>query len=215
MKKILFLIIICQFSCKGQEYCPEGTNLLPMYGQIKKCKEQLDSDKKFIAESEKHFGDEKKASKFYVSKGWEYFYKNENEISMKRFNQAWLLDETNPEIYWGFGNLLGKKGEFEKSIKYFEKSIEIDPENAKVYESISISYGQIFYKTKNIKYLDLTIENLKKAVKIEPENGRAFAQLASSYSYFVQKDSLRKYIKITDRIDPNLINPKIREIAKK
>lgn len=153
------------------------------------------------------------ASKYYISKGWEYFYSDENDLSMKRFNQAWLLDNKNPEIYWGFGNLLGKRGEFEKSIRFFLKSIEIEPTNAKAYESLSTSYGQIFYKTKDIKYLNLAIENLKKVVKIEPKNGRAFGQLASSYSYFVQKDSLRKYIKITDKIDSKFVNPDVRKIA--
>ena len=61
-----------------------------------------------LLESEKTFGDHKKASEYYVSKGWEYFYDNDDETSMKRFNQAWLLDNTNSQIYWGFGNLLGK-----------------------------------------------------------------------------------------------------------
>ncbi|MBC7439910.1 MAG: hypothetical protein H7250_08000, partial [Flavobacterium sp.] len=53
MKKILFLIIICQFSCKSQQDCPEGINLLPMYGEVQKCEEQIKFDNEFIAESEK------------------------------------------------------------------------------------------------------------------------------------------------------------------
>ena len=215
MKQILFLFLIVQFSCQSQQDCPEGINLLPMYGEVQKCEKQIELDTEFIKASEKQFKSKTKASEYYVSKGWEYFYSDENELSMKRFNQAWLLDNKNAEIYWGFGNLLGKKGEFEKSIQYFLKSIEIEPKNAKVYESLSVSYGQIFYNTKDTKYLNLVIECLKKAVKLEPKNGRAFGQLASSYSYFVQKDSLRKYIKITDEIDPKFVNLEVREIAKK
>lgn len=214
MRKILFLIILCQLSCNSQIDCPEGINLLPMYGEVKKCEQQIELDNKFILESEKQFKNRKKASEYYVSKAWEYFYKDENDTSMKRFNQAWLLDKTNPQIYWGFGNLLGKQKEFEKSIKYLKKSIEIDSNNAKVYECMSISYSQIFFKTKDIKYINLTIENLKKAIKIEPKNGRAYGQLASSYAYLMQKDSLRKYIKKTDEIDPKFINPEVRAIAK-
>jgi hypothetical protein len=84
-----------------------------------------------------------------------------------------------------------------------------------LYESIATSYGQIFNTTKDIKYLNLTIEYLKKVVKIEPNNGRAFGQLASSYSYLTQKDSLKKYIKVTDRIDSKFINPEIRKIINK
>lgn len=215
MKKILFLIILSQLSCKSQTNCPEGINLLPMYGEVKKCEQQIELDNEFILESEKQFKDRKEASKYYVSKGWEYFYKEDDDTSMKRFNQAWLLDKTNSEAYWGFGNLLGRKNEFEKSVKYLQKSIDLDPNNAKVFECISTSYGQIFFKTKDIKYLNLTIENLKKAIKIEPKNGRALGQLAGSYAYLKQKDSLVKYIKKTDEIDSKFVNPKVREIAKK
>ena len=215
MKKILFLIIICQFSCKSQEDCPERINLLPKYGEVKKCEQQIELDKEFILESEKQFKDRKKASEYYVSKGWEYFYNNDIDTSMKRFNQAWLLDNSNPQIYWGFGNLLGKKNEFEESIKYLKKSIEMDSKNAKVYECISVSYGQMFYKTKNTKYLNFRIESLKKALEIEPKSGRVLGELAGTYAYLNQKDSLVKYIKKTDEIDANFINPKVREIANK
>jgi Tfp pilus assembly protein PilF len=215
MKKIFLLIILSQLSCKAQTDCPEGINVLPMYGEVKKCEQQIETDNEFILESEKQFKDRKEASEYYVSKGWEYFYKEDNDTAMKRFNQAWLLDKTNPQVYWGFGNLLGRKNEFDKSVKYLRKSIELDPNNSKVYECIATSYGQLFFKTKDIKYLNLTIENLKKAIKIEPKSGRAYGQLANYYAYLMQKDSLLKYIKKTDKIDPKFIDPKVREMAKK
>jgi tetratricopeptide (TPR) repeat protein len=216
MKKILFLIIICQLSCKSQTDCPEGINLLPMYGEVKKCEQQIELDNEFILESEKQFKNRKEASEYYVSKGWEYFYKDDNDTSMKRFNQAWLLDNSNSQIYWGFGNILGRKKEFEKSIKYLKKSLEIEPNNPKVYECISISYGQLYSKTKEIKYLNLRIENLNKAIKIEPKNGRALGELANTYKCLNQKDSVAKYIRKTDEIDPNFVNPELRKsISKK
>tara|TARA_R110000868_G_C10812511_1_gene757958 strand:+ start:329 stop:979 length:651 start_codon:yes stop_codon:yes gene_type:complete len=215
MKKILFLILLCQISCKGQTECPEGINLLPMYGEVEKCERQLELDNEFVLEASKKFKNRKEASEYFVSKAWEYFYKNDNDTSMKRFNQAWLLDKSNPQTYWGFGNLLGKKNKFDESIKFFKKSIDLDPNNAKVYECISVSYGQMFVKTKDIKFLDLTIENLKKAVKIEPNNGKSLGQLASSYAYLNQKDSLIKYIRKTDEIDSKFVNPETRNSAKK
>jgi tetratricopeptide (TPR) repeat protein len=215
MKKILFLIILSQFSCQSQTDCPEGINLLPMYGEIKKCEQQIILDNEFILEAEKQFKNRKEASEYYVLKGWEYFYKNNIETSIKRFNQAWLLDIKNSQVYWGFGNILGKKGEFEKSIKFLLKSIEIEPNNAKVYESVSTSYGQMFYKTKDIKFLNLRIENLKKALKIEPKSASVNGELANSYAYLMQKDSLIKYIKKTDQIDSKYINPEVRKIAEK
>jgi Tfp pilus assembly protein PilF len=215
MKRLVLLIVLIQLSCKSQTDCPEGINVLPMYGEVQKCAEQIKLDDEFLLASEKQFKDRKKAAAYYVSKGWEYFYKEDNDTAMKRFNQAWLLDKTNPEVYWGFGNLMGKKKEFEQSIHYLQQSIALEPKNAKVYESLSTSYGQLFFKTKEIKYLNLSIVNLKKVVKMEPKNGRAYGQLANSYSYFMQKDSLVKYIRKTDKIDAQFVNPEARKIAEK
>ncbi|WP_395062210.1 tetratricopeptide repeat protein [Flavobacterium sp.] len=214
IKKILVLFVLCQFGCNSTQDCPEGINLLPMYGNLKKCDSQVQMDTDFIIESEKQFKNRKLASEYYVSKGWQYFYENNYDLSMKRFNQAWLLDNKNANVYWGFGNLLGLKKDYKSSISFFEKSIKINPKNSKVYESLSTSYGQIFFETKDIKYINLTIESLKKAVKIEPNNGRMYGQLASAYSYFNQKDSLVKYIKITDNIDPKFVNPEVRKFVK-
>lgn len=215
MKKLLFLIIIFQINCKGQENCPEGINLLPMYGEVKKCKQQIEYDNEFIVESAKTFGDKKKASEYYVSKGWEYFYDNDDETSMKRFNQAWLLDNTNSQIYWGFGNLLGKSKKYQESIKYLKKSIEIDPNKSEVYECLAVSYGQLYYKSKDEKFLNLRIENLKIALKMEPKNGRVLGELANSYAYVQQKDSLIKYIRKADEVDSKFVNPEVRKLAKK
>ena len=67
MKKILFLILLCQISCKGQTECPEGINLLPMYGEVEKCERQLELDNEFVLEASKKFKNRKEASEYFVS----------------------------------------------------------------------------------------------------------------------------------------------------
>lgn len=214
-KKLLVLGIFMNVSCNSGQDCPSGINLIPMYGEVKKCPQQIQLDKDFITETEKKFKDKKTASEYYVSKGWEYFYKDELDTAMKRFNQAWLLDNQNPNVFWGFGNILGKEKEYEQSIVYLEKSAQLNPNNDKVFYCLATSYGQLFMKKNDKKYLDITIKNLNRAIKIEPKNGSYYAQLANSYVYCMQKDSLNKYIKKTDEIDPGLINPEVRKIAQK
>lgn len=213
--KTLLLLTTITISCNSAQDCPEGINLIPMYGEIKKCPQQIQLDKDFIIETEKQFKDKKTASEYYASKGWEYFYKDDLDNAMKRFNQAWLLDKQNPNTFWGFGNILGKKREYDESVIYLQKSLNINPNNDKVHYCLAISYGQIFITKKDKRYLDLTIKNLNQAIKIDPKNGRYYAQLANAYSYYSQKDSLKIYIKKTDEIDPNLINPKVRKFAEK
>lgn len=209
---LLFGLLIPLAACR-QNDCPEGINKLPMYGQVKKCNEQLESDKAFLKECDKHFNNRKEAAQFHVDKGWECFYKNDFETAMKRFNQAWLLDSLNPDIYWGYGNILGLRDrKFKESLAYFERSLKMNPDNARVWESAATSYGQLFYETQDVDILNKTIDYLKISSSIEPNNARVYGQLTASYSYFMQKDSARKYLQITDKLDPSAVNPEVREL---
>jgi len=214
-KRLLIYVQFIWISC-GQTDCPKDINKLPMFGHVKKCKEQIDSDNDFLKQSDKQFKNRKDAAKFHVEKGWEYFYKNQFETSMMRFNQAWLLDSLNADIYWGYGNILGLSNRnFKESLVYLEKSLKMNPNNTRVWESASTSYGQLFYETKDINLLNTSIDYLKTSIKLEPNNARAYGQLTASYSYYMQKDSARKYLEITDKLDPSAVNPEVRKILRK
>ena len=212
MTKFLELTFICFLAagCSAAQDCKEGINLLPMYGNVKKCEQQLAADREFIASIDSKYKDRKTAASEIVESGWYYFYKNELETSMKRFNQAWLLDSLNSEVYWGFGNLLGRKGSFKASIPYFKRSLKLKKDNPKVYESLSTSYGQLYVKTKDRKMLDKAVECLKKANSLDKNNPRILAQLTAAYCYYSRKDSAYKYKELTDRIDPEAIPTRIR-----
>jgi tetratricopeptide (TPR) repeat protein len=212
---LLYGLLFCFGACR-QNDCPEGINKLPMYGRVKKCKEQLESDKDFLNDCDKRFASRKEAAQFHVDKGWEYFYKNDFETAMKRFNQAWLLDSLNADTYWGYGNILGRRdNKFKESLEHFERSLKMSPNNARVWESAASSYGQLFYQTKDVDLLNKTIDYLKTSLQLEPNNARVYGQLAASYSYFTQKDSARKYMDITDKIDSSAVNPEVRAILSK
>lgn len=217
MQKLLKLTFICTLfvSCSSAQDCKENINLLPMYGNVPKCKEQLKSDEEFFALIDSEFKDRKTAARSSVQSGWNYFYKNDLETSMKRFNQAWLLDSLNADVYWGFGNLLGKKGQFKASIPHFEKSLKLTPNNPKVYESLATSYGQLYVATKESSNLSKAIASLKMANGLDRNNARILAQLTAAYSYFTQKDSANKYLNLTDKIDPKAVNPELRAFLNK
>lgn len=183
-----------------------------MYGDEVKCQEQLSIDQKFLSESDEKFENRQDASKQYVEFAWEYFYKSDYETAMKRFNQSWLLDSTNADSYWGFGNLLGVQKDFQKSIILLEKSLKINPSNPTVYENLALSYGQLFGETNDKLLLDKSVENLKKSIQLEPNSARTLGQLTNAYSYYTQKDSARKYLELTDKIDSKAVNPEVRKI---
>lgn len=214
MIKILFFLItplVAIMSCSLTDDCLEGINKLPMYGNVKKCKEQIESDKAFVNLCAKNYnGDLKKAAEYFVQRGWDCFYQNKPDTAMMRFNQAWLLDSLNAEAYWGFGNLTGMQQKYKESLPLFERALTLAPNNAKIWESASNSYGNLFIQTNDRIYLNKSIEYLKQANRLAPGSARTNASLAGAYTYYMQKDSARKYLKIADEIDKSAINPAIR-----
>ena len=216
MNRFLGLTFISFYfiGCSSAQDCREDINLIPMYGDSPKCEQQIKSDNDFFAFVESKFKDRKVAALSYVELGWDYFYQNDLETSMKRFNQAWLLDSLNADVYWGFGNLLGRKGELKSSIPFFEKSLKLRPNNSKVLESAATSYGQLFVTTQEVSLLNKAIESLKKADSLDKNNPRILAQLTSAYTYFSQKDSANKYLNLTDKLDPKAIHPEVRKLLR-
>jgi len=217
VRYIIFFSAALLISCVPKQSSDKGQgavkpNLLPMFGEIKKSAEQLKIDQDFIVYCDNHFEDRNEATQYHVDKGWEYFYQNDLNTAMKRFNQAWLLDSLNADVYWGFGNILGNQQKYQESLRYFEKSLSLNPENPQVWYCSATSYGQLFFQTKDVTLLNKAIDNLKQSVSLDPTNALAYGQLTACYSYFNQQDSARKYLEITDRIDPNAIHPEVREL---
>ena len=212
-KFIPLVLIALTISCTNENDTFSRINTLPMYGNIKKSAEQTNIDLLFLHDCDSIFKkDRSKASKYHVDLGWKYFYENGFDNSIKRFNQAWLLDSTNADVYWGFGSVLGMKSMFRESIAYLKKSIKLNPKNEKVYVGIGLSYGNIFYQTKNTATLDTAIFYFKKSIETQPNNSDAYTKLTSCYAYYMQSDSVKKYLKITDSLYPNAITNDARTI---
>ncbi|MBF9224034.1 tetratricopeptide repeat protein [Hymenobacter ruricola] len=191
--------------------CLSGINLLPMYGRVKKCPEQLEADKRFLADCARRHKSPQEAASAYAALGWKYFYNNQLDVAMRRFNQAWLLDSMNQQVPWGFANILGRQGQFIESLPFFRVAIARNPTEANVWESASVSYGNVYLATKNTAALDSSVQCLKQAIKFNPKEARLYATLTGAYSYYPQKDSARKYLALADKLDPQAVDKKVRK----
>jgi Tfp pilus assembly protein PilF len=81
---------------------------LPMYGgQDRNADSTLRAaDEKLIDDTTRHYGSREKASAAFVGNGFAYYGRDDLANAMRRFNQAWLLDPDNPEVYFGFAVVL-------------------------------------------------------------------------------------------------------------
>ena len=97
----------------------KAKNTLPMYGglDVVKTPFQLELDKKFIQNGIQIAGSREKACQDVIRWAWEFVNQGALLTAMRRFNQAWLLDPNNPEVYKGFATVLRKQGNVEGALK--------------------------------------------------------------------------------------------------
>jgi tetratricopeptide (TPR) repeat protein len=94
------------------------TNEIPMYGLIQKTDEMKAIDNKFIERCRREYRNQKEASEAHVRFGWGYLYRNDLSTAIKRLNQAWMLDSTNCNCYFGFAACMILKEDSIQTEKY-------------------------------------------------------------------------------------------------
>ena len=77
-------------------------NQVPMYGGVAKNEGMRASDRRFFESVRKLGATPGEAAPKFVVLGFRYFSKRDLATSIKRFNQAWMLDPNVGDIYHGF-----------------------------------------------------------------------------------------------------------------
>jgi Tfp pilus assembly protein PilF len=220
MKNILILILITfSLSVIGQQLTFENwtkqsennIRLLPKYGEIEKTKKQKKSDKEFIKETMKSFKTENEASNHMIDLGFKYLYKDDLKTAMYRFNQAYLLDNNNSNIYWGYGALYMSFGKFDLSREQYEEGLKLDHKNDKILIDYGTTYLGEFYKNietdsvKSIECLDKAIEKLSKAYSFNPKNTNSSYKLSICYLYKNDCSKANEFLNASEELgNPNI-----------
>jgi len=97
-------------------------SLMPMYGGVEKTPEQKKSDEEFVNAVVNAAGSREGAAADAIVRGKDFLQKGDLEMAMRRFNQAWLLDSNNPDVYIGFGDVLTKQGNEKEAAEMYSKA---------------------------------------------------------------------------------------------
>ncbi|MEC4674728.1 MAG: hypothetical protein VST68_11110 [Nitrospirota bacterium] len=113
------ILLFILASCATQE------DSLPMYGGMERntIPEIKTADEKLIQENTKFYGSRENASAVFVNRGFKLYQEHDLDGAMRRFNQAWILNPNNPEVYWGFASVLHNQGENCESMSMIEKAL--------------------------------------------------------------------------------------------
>ena len=208
MKKILTLLItLFSFTTFGQKYsdvmdkkmtseqwneeAKTNIRLLPKYGYAIKTEGQKASDKEFIETTMKQYATNREASDHLIELGFKYLYKD-IKTAMYRFNQAYLLDSTNTDIYWGYGGVYMTLGDLKNAQKQYLIGLAINPNNTHLLTDYGTYFLSQYYwlqpldEKMALTHLDSAITYLDKSFQLDKSDPNTSYKL--SICYYQKKD---------------------------
>lgn len=184
----LFLVLLIPISIYGQSISYEqwqkeaATNkrLLPKYGNLPKNKKELKADKEFIKASIELDGTAEKASQHLIDLGFHYLHKD-LKTAMYRFNQAYLLDSTNSDIYWGYGSVYFMLNRLDLAREQYKTGLNMDPENTRILTDYGTTYMSDYTASSNPTLLDTAISILSRSYTKDSTNQNTSYKLSSCF----------------------------------
>ncbi|MDB5004029.1 MAG: hypothetical protein JWQ34_2254 [Mucilaginibacter sp.] len=223
MRYLLYLLLLLSMPSVAQqmsygewkEKAKTEINLLPEYGNVRKDKGYQEYDQKFIDDELRELGTGRKASDEMVKLGFQYLYRGELEVSMKRFNQAWLLDPKNENAYWGFAAVYFTFQDYEEALKQLDKGLVLNPNSSNILTDKATIYTGYFVNKHDVSYLNKSISLFIQSYKIDPLNQNTLFKL--SVAYFYKQDCINalKYYNECMKLGGKSISPGYGEALKK
>ncbi|MBL7157067.1 MAG: tetratricopeptide repeat protein [Candidatus Omnitrophica bacterium] len=194
---LVILLAFCS-GCSGKV----PINEMPMYGNVPKTPYQKEMDEQFIKKVIEQFGSRKAAAKEHVAFAWYYYNKGDLKTAMKRFNQAWLLDPNNEEVFSGFGLLMSKRRQYDDTKAMYDKAIQINPNYADAYHNRGLAYA-------GMGNYEKAISDFTKVIEIVPNSSQAYNDRAVAYyrikEYNKSRDDVEKAKELGYEVSPGFI----------
>ena len=172
------ILILCFTAIKVYAALP--INEMPMYGGIKKTDEMKRADAAFIARVEKTGYSKESGAEAAVEKAWDFFGKRDFSNAMKRFNQAWLLDPQNGDVYHGFALVVYQRdNDFLEAERLFRLALS----KPKVRVNAYVDYGRFLWLQSRY---DESLVQLNRAIEVSPKANNAYSNI--SFVYYKRRD---------------------------
>ena len=194
---ILFVSIFIfgqqQNYAKWKEDAKTEIRLLPKYGNHVKTREQKEADEELIKTYLAKEGSYRMASELLVNLGFKYLYKNDLKTAMYRFNQAWLLDPKNEDVFWGFGGVYYSFGDFENALKQYNDGLELNPKSSKILTDKATIYMTNDISNNREKDSNLALKLFKQSYNLDSKNQNTLFKMSAFYFFKNNCESAMKY----------------------
>jgi len=165
---------------KWEEDSKTNKRLLPRYGHLQKTETEINADSSFTKQimSQPQFKTRREASNHLIGLGFQYYYRPDLKTAMYRFNQAYLLDSTNTDIFWGYGAIYMALEQYGLAKKQYEDGLAIDSTNTHLMTDLATYFMGQFYSVNQMPKNDI-IKDPKAQARVNMDS--AIFQLNKSY----------------------------------
>jgi tetratricopeptide (TPR) repeat protein len=171
--RTVYVLLIAALICGANLGHADDRNLLPKYGNLPKADWQKSADDAYIkATDSEYHGDRKKASTDTAMRGWQLLAGGDFEGAMRRFNQAWLLNNKNGIALWGMAAVETEWGKLDESLKLFAEAEKFVGNEINFLVDYSRAVGMTGVKRKDDALIKDAYGRFESIYQKAPQNGR-------------------------------------------
>lgn len=178
---------------------------IPMYGGLDRQADPVlkGADDALIEGATREFGSREAASERFVDQGFRYYFQDDLSTAMRRFNQGWLLNPNNPDVYYGFTAVLNDREEFCDARKFVEKAFELGLQRkaeeladaGRVHVLCAVQDKSLSDEMK-AAYVKRSSEYYTEALKLQPNSAYVYGSWASASYWLGDYATAWRYVKL-------------------
>jgi tetratricopeptide (TPR) repeat protein len=176
-----------------KEEAKTNIRLLPKYGNVSKTKEQKQADEEMINSYLEKEGTPRKASELLIRLGYDYLYKGDIKTAMYRFNQAWLMDPKNDNVFWGFGAVYFMFQDYEAAMVQYDEGLKLNPKNSNILTDKATIYLSKYQSRNDNGDLSKATALFEESYSVDPKNQNTLFKASACYFMKGDCDKAWKY----------------------
>lgn len=162
------------------ESTEKAPNTQPLFGEQPKTAAQIDEEIHFLNDCDRNFASRSEASDFFAARGWDYIASQQLDTAAHRFNLAWLLNDKNPDAYWGLGVVCYQKNRLPDAIRMLRKGLAVDDSNAVLLTDLATVEIKQYQQTPTEVMLADAETHLNQSIAVNP-TALAYQKLSVIY----------------------------------
>lgn len=185
-----------------QKMAGKDISLQPEYGNVEKTDDQLKIDSAFVSDIMAEMKDTLAAGRKMTELGFQYLYERRDPVSaMRRFNQAYLLNPKNADVYYGYGTVYFNIGAMEEARKQYDRGLKLNPEHAAMLTDYGTTYLGDYYANfdENRDFaeesLDKALDYFERSNELDDTNADTWFKLSIVSLYKDNCRSAKRYLK--------------------